>query len=274
MSKYILLCITLFYALSTPCLGGTWKDDFNDGDFEGWTQVSPQQRKADWRVIDGELAGTSMALLKDLDKFPLLALNGNINWQSYSVSGRVKWPRSKEKAGIVISIRNSQAVVPHLFFLVIRFDAPSYNIIGWKTIALGRGLQAGNLLGLPLEADVWHEFKLTMRGTHYEIFFNDKLLDSVDIKMKEPVLIENPLSKRRTWVLDYTLNSRRYSPNVRYSSSFEDDPNAKHDDFAAWAKESISFHPGPVGLWLTLIDARFDDVIIAGPDVPEDWQPD
>lgn len=91
------LCILL---IALPAWAGTWRDDFEDGNLNGWVPVGD----AKWEVVDGRCK-VSIAAGDDL--FALLMI-GELGWSDYSVEMEFQPNQPTTWIGLSVRVRDPQ----------------------------------------------------------------------------------------------------------------------------------------------------------------------
>ncbi|MFC1714458.1 family 16 glycoside hydrolase [Candidatus Poribacteria bacterium] len=171
----IVLCMLL---ITSPVLAGTFIDDFEDGNLDGWEESYPWAARTTWSVENGELVGIS---IHDIGADTHLYLSDSSDWQDYDVSARVKVTESFTKnicgAGLLV---RQMGRVNYLNFKILMHD----QLIG-PDVPKARYLwQDNNDWGvlhkepLDLQFDVWYDLLLEVSGSHFVFYVDgEKLLD-------------------------------------------------------------------------------------------------
>lgn len=190
----------LIVLMATPCINaGTFRDDFEDGDLEGWRQLAPPGPIL-WKIVDGELEASKLG-----NKSTAL-ITGEATWADYTIEYDVKLLEYHGKGDIHILAR-VQELQQLLIFNIGDFCAPA----GICVQGIPDAVSAQEKFE-QLELNEWHHLKLEVKGREFVLWVNgDKVL-----------LYEDKTTKT-----------------------------------------------GAVGFGLTNYTARFDNVEISGPDVPD-----
>ena len=70
----------LIVLMATPCINaGTFRDDFEDGDLEGWKQLAPPGPIL-WKIVDGELE------VSKLGNTSTGLITGEATWADYRLN--------------------------------------------------------------------------------------------------------------------------------------------------------------------------------------------
>lgn len=115
--------VSLVFLMAMSALAGTLRDDFSDGDIEGW-EVIPLASQADWSVKDGKLIGIRNDLTSDL-------VIGELDWSNYSIEAKIKLiqrlsPPNSAGAGFVVYQRdwgNTYTFFLYFMVLLVRYRA-------------------------------------------------------------------------------------------------------------------------------------------------------
>ena len=189
---------------------GTWWEDFNDGNFDGWETLTIAQGPGpagDWAVVDGELVaernGTSIQIVV-----------GEFDWKNYSIEAKIKLirrlsPPQIPLAGIAIRKRGGAY---YMFFLTFDWNGKGGLVGG---IAKAPPIEKG-FLQFRVQTNVWYKLKVEAQNNTFRAFLDDELAFEFD---------------------DHTHGT------------------------------------GKVGLTIRFMEAHFDDIVITGPDVPDNGKP-
>lgn len=111
--------IVLLFLLSFSVSAGTFIETFDDkdlGDWQNLTMTNLDAAQATWEVLDGELQGTSQALVS------LLTI-GNKTWQDYTVEFDIKPMKKHGPGSIAIAARKKKTWIITCMIGDIRFPA-------------------------------------------------------------------------------------------------------------------------------------------------------
>ena len=97
--KFTMSFLTLFL-LVTSAWAGTLRDNFDDGDFDGWKRWLFGDQSAQWSVKDGELVCTSQNVCT-LASFLTI---GDDSWRNYSVKTDFKIKKTFAACGGAIPV--------------------------------------------------------------------------------------------------------------------------------------------------------------------------
>ena len=185
----------------SPSWAGTFIDDFEDGDLEGWLQLPEVQMT--WRVIDGELECSWRR------PESLWLVTGEPSWTDCTIEYDVRLLQDHGPGDVDLLARVDPKKFSEGYIFVIgdwagASEAFVQRLPNWD-------IKARNPFN-PLKLDKWHHLKLEAEGENFTFWINGEI-------------------------------ALEYQDNV--------------------------IHKGMVGLGLANYTARFDNVIITGPDVPD-----
>ncbi|MBM3238290.1 hypothetical protein FJZ31_18520 [Candidatus Poribacteria bacterium] len=152
---------------STSAWAGTLKDNFDDGNMDGW-DLSGAPRDT-WEVKDGELVVTPRS-------WPVWFLLGKTTWKDYTVRVRAKIVKY-QSTGYIESAE-----------ILARATSPLYwYAFGFGSVGLGTKDNfccpvQGDLLVSVLynifewELDKWYDLKLVAEGDQFKFYMNDELV--------------------------------------------------------------------------------------------------
>lgn len=205
LGLFIIIIIIIILVAVPWAEAGTFRDDFEDGDLEGWRQEDPQAlRPTLWKVVDGELECTWE------NGISTLLLTGDETWKDYTIEFDVNLLEDFGPGDVDIISRYKSLL--HLIWTQVGdyYGSDEVLIIRFFDQPLAVRKPFG-----PLELDIWHHFKLEAIGNRFEFWVNgEKIIE-----------YEEALGQK--------------------------------------------FRGGAVGLGLANYAARFDNVEITGPDVPD-----
>ena len=173
--KYIvivasLLMIALMFSLTTQA--GTFKDDFNDGNFDGWNIIELGVcGGSEWKVENGMLTAKSNPQGQGLCGASLLF--GENEWQNYSIECDAKMVKIlSDKAGIGLNLRISVN--------------DGNGIWAWASLVTAaiqsmRFFDVSKLVEEPFDLQVnqWYRLKLVVSKDSIEFYIDGKLMASL-----------------------------------------------------------------------------------------------
>lgn len=172
--------IFIFFLFPTFVWAGTWRDDFNDGDFQGWKETWMKQNQTIWKVESGVLIGENPS-----------------NWGAYLVIGDAGWQDYEVECDArIVAIENS---IPS-FAIAMRHNGQ--NGAATKTLVLGlvalanplgpSGIYATYLANndafprkikaMTVELNRWYHLKAKVQGDLYELEVDGEKLISIHDK--------------------------------------------------------------------------------------------
>jgi len=172
--------LIILFLLSTFALAGTFKDDFNDGDFQGWKETWMKQNQTIWKVESGVLIGDNPS------NWSAFLVIGDVGWQDYEVECDAR----------IIAIKNS---IPS-FGIGMRHNGR--NGAASQTVALAL-VASANFLGpagayavyladndvfprkikaMTVELNRWYHLKAKVQGDLYELEVDGEKLISIHDK--------------------------------------------------------------------------------------------
>jgi len=181
--NHTIVALTLFL-LAGSTWAGTFSDNFNDGNMDGWTLFRPPfgPPNSTWKIENGEL------VLEAVDT-PIVFLIGESTWKNYTVRVKAKMVKHQYDVdwaeGILLPIRFNPQLNLYLFGVgTTGSDVP---ISKDKRVFAGYG-QDGSAALLhnefePFEwqLDTWYDLRLTAEGDEFKLYVNNTLvLDYTD----------------------------------------------------------------------------------------------
>ena len=163
--------------MSLPAWAGAWKDNFEDGDFKGWTVGNYHGGDSVWKVESEKL----IAERKDLWASSVV-LDESIGWKDYDMEFEVMIEQAlnPQYTFVIIGVRvsnnstNTNSIGPAL----------AYNWgAGNRAIVYGRGVKGdkeGDLVlfgeqPYPVQIKQWYRLKLSAIGNHFRLYIDDVL---------------------------------------------------------------------------------------------------
>jgi len=165
--KHIMVGLTLFL-LVTSAWAGTFKDNFDDGNMNGWTEVGTG---GTWKIENGELV---IRIFGGTFGFGI----GESTWRDYTVGVRLKLvkhladPLWIEVASLALRF----AGFPLGYGVGLgTFGATPKQLQVWYISPQGQGY---NVKSVPFEwnLDTWYDLKAVVEGDQFKYYVNDKLI--------------------------------------------------------------------------------------------------
>jgi len=95
-----LFILGLGFILNSQCLAGTWRDDFDDGNYkEEWKIYNLNRAVENWRIKDGEAVGEIFQ-----PGFMSLLLTGEDKWTAQTVECRAKFVKESNDASAELGL--------------------------------------------------------------------------------------------------------------------------------------------------------------------------
>ena len=170
------VCIICMLAIAFPVFAGTWNDNFDDGDLDGWSVYNYSGGTSVWEVENGQVR---------IERSHIYAsaaiLDNSIGWKDYEISfdAMIDKTLNPDVSFVLISARvsensgNTNHVGPAL----------AYNWNGSRKIMYGLAKKGAQELNLsffdedpyPVELSKWYRIKLSAMGNKYQFFVDDVL---------------------------------------------------------------------------------------------------
>jgi hypothetical protein len=164
-----------------PAFAGTWMDDFEDGDFDGWEVYNPEPEEI-WRVEDGECSGQWANSPAGWWSGIELMLESAASWRDYSIVCKAKLV---EKLGGDPSFCIAFRVLPtwegdsqNDYQAHVRPDAKKATFYEVERNKLRKISEVP--LPFDISKDTWYELKVIAEGEHFEFYISDELIGSFD----------------------------------------------------------------------------------------------
>ncbi|MBM3240321.1 DUF1080 domain-containing protein [Candidatus Poribacteria bacterium] len=204
---WILATLMLIGVLSfSPNWAGTFIDDFEDGDLDGWQQIWPVGA-ALWKVVNGELECSRQG------RVSAEIATGKVSWTDYTIEVDAKLLQDHGAGDVDLNPRITKRSADGTG------DGYGFMVGDWTGVSEVTVTRLPDFADVkarepfePLELDRWHHLKLEAKGSKFTFWINNEK------------------------VIEY-----------------QDDMYPK----------------GMVSIGLANYTARFDNVIITGPDVPD-----
>jgi len=197
--KYPMVGLMLFLTTASVW-AGTFRDDFEDGNLDGWRQDFPfAQEPTLWKIVDGKLECTRFSNISTV------LITGDATWKDYTIEYDVTLLEDHGPGDVDVVLRWRGAAGYLAIYIGDFGGLPAIYVERNLNIIMQKPFD-------PLELNKWHHLKVEAKGKNFTFWVNDeKVLEHQDNTIKE----------------------------------------------------------GAVGLGLANYTARFDNVEISGPDVPD-----
>lgn len=174
MKFAIVLCMLLF---TLPTVAGTFRDDFEDGNFEGWEQYNftPGMQCGEWSVVDGVLhyKGSAARTICHLTM-------GNDDWTDYTISCNARMLQNfGASARIMLAIHMAEAPsTDHIYYVLGPING--VNSVGIGTFVNGGGANENWAL-FDMEMGRWYELRAEVVDTKHRFLIDGELVVEHDI---------------------------------------------------------------------------------------------
>jgi hypothetical protein len=170
------ICLICILIIVSPVFAGTWKDDFEDGDLEGWSVYDYFGGTSVWEVKDGEIR------VERTNQYASAAiLDNSIDWKDYEISfdAMIDETFNVDASFVLLSVRvsDNSANTNHVG------PALAYNWDGKQKIVYGQAKKGQQEIDLnffdenplPVELSRWYRLKLSVEGNKYQFYVDDVL---------------------------------------------------------------------------------------------------
>jgi len=168
MKQNLVMVLALMVTMLPATLwAGTLKDDFNDGNLNGW-DLSGAPRDT-WEVKNGELVVTPKGL-------PVGFSIGETTWNNYTVSVRAKIVNCQFTGaieGVSIGVRSLSFPLYGYVFGFGTIDKKyiyCFRVDGSTTVFIAESKP------FEWELDKWYDLKLIVEGDQFKFYVNDELV--------------------------------------------------------------------------------------------------
>ncbi|MCZ6677499.1 MAG: DUF1080 domain-containing protein, partial [Candidatus Poribacteria bacterium] len=168
--KYAMVGLMLFLTTASVW-AGTFRDDFEDGDLDGWRQdFPPAEKPILWKVVDGELECTRQ------DSDSTVLITGDVTWTDYTIEFDVKLLEDFGPGDVDVIARHTNW---RNHTMVFGFGDALGNPAAFMQRVELRGVSRQIKKQYnPLKLDRWHHFKLEAKGKNFTFWVNgEKVLD-------------------------------------------------------------------------------------------------
>ena len=203
--KITTVALFVFFVFTLSALAGTWRDDFEDGNFDGWKQEFPLAQNPGpsiWEIVDGELE------CKRGDWNSTILITGKPEWTDYTIEYDVKLLEDLGLGDVDFIARYKSPLGTHMIYICF---GDAFGIPAAFAQRFPGDVRTTKPFD-PLDLKKWYHLKLEVKDKDFNLWLNGKIV----LKHKDDVLKN-----------------------------------------------------GAVGIGLANYIARFDNVQISGPDVPD-----
>ena len=155
---------------------GTYVDNFDDGDFDGWEFMECVEAGAEWKVENGIL------ICKRTSGWPTILMMGENEWRNYSIEFDVK---------ILQALSNFRCVGPDMRiqnvsipFSKISHDSVYCGLGGWGKweafleVYINNANVKNSKKAFNSEYDRWYRFKAAANEDNFEFYIDGELITS------------------------------------------------------------------------------------------------
>ena len=164
--KYMMVGLTLFL-LVTSSWAGTFMDDFEDGNMDGWTPISFGVGGT-WKIENGEL------ILQSESPGDFVVYTGKDTWKDYTIKVNLKV--SKDSVGLTsFRITGNGAYSAGLVTRGTSRQLVSYHY------SFVKGASHYEAVPFDWEPDTWYVLKAAIQGDHFKYYVdNDFVMEYTD----------------------------------------------------------------------------------------------
>ncbi|MBI1924575.1 DUF1080 domain-containing protein [Candidatus Poribacteria bacterium] len=175
--KYTVTMLALFLSV-TSAWTGTLRDNFDDGDFEGWRQSKWGDQTAQWSVKKGEM----VCMSQNVCGIGSLLRIGDNTWKDYEFVCQFKIEQTFplggcntfRDPGACIAVHYDDDARQSIDGGVATVGGPVWNTFFFEKAVQENftALQVGNFV---TEGGKWHALRIVASGNNYQMFINNKL---------------------------------------------------------------------------------------------------
>ena len=161
-----LVILGLVFLFNAKCLAGTWRDDFDDGNYkEDWKIYNLNRAAENWSIKSGEAVGEIFQ-----PGFMSLLLTGNDTWKAQTVECRAKFVKEAEDAPteLCLSLYDGGDDDNRYLFVI---DL-TLGIVSISKVAKGQWASVNFIF--PLEIDTWYTLKATVGEQELKFQVNEE----------------------------------------------------------------------------------------------------
>ena len=164
----------LILLVSLSCRAGTFRDDFEDGDLDGWKQIWPDGAMI-WKIVDGELECVRMS------QWSAGIVTGEASWTDYTIDADVKLIRDHGAGDFDLLARANTNDNGYAFLVGDWVGEPSVYVQRMPDLDMKETKPFD-----ALKLDTWHHVKLEVEGSNFTFWINDdKVVEYQDDTYKE-----------------------------------------------------------------------------------------
>jgi len=171
---------TTLFLLLTSAWAGTLRDNFDDGNFEGWRLHKFADQTAQWSVEKGELICISKNFCAGLPESELITDEETWIWKNYVFECQFKigqtFPTGCRPSIIGIGVYSLDAGGDNGFFSYVAKTGSGWNSFPAFIVHQGSQINKGNVGTIPIEEGKWYTARAIVGENRYQMFFDGVLI--------------------------------------------------------------------------------------------------
>jgi hypothetical protein len=179
IKQFMIVSSLIFFVSVQPTLAGTWRDDFEDGDLNGW-KVIYNRDTTEWDVEDGKLSARFKVRGEVADGSSISMEPAE--WRDYTLEASVELVQklgghTEMGFGVRTDPSNGRCYTFVLHFVDNNLEINRHT--SWF------GYQKLKIEPYAISEDTWYRLKCSILGDHLSFYIDDELCAEVDAE--EPV---------------------------------------------------------------------------------------
>ncbi len=176
---YLNCCLLVLCLLAGFSYAGTWIENFDDGNTDGWRLVLGSEKHAEATVVNSELVFRQFNIGSTGG---WLVLEASRNWSNYTLEMRFKFTEDvgpNDPKGAIITYNDTFDGIPE--------GGPNCPFLFLRPDGLVRGMLAINgawffpvTTQFPFSSGVWYQLRILVQGSHYELFIDGQHILTYD----------------------------------------------------------------------------------------------
>lgn len=176
-----LIGVSLLLSVANFVYAGTWIEDFDRGNYNGWTLLrGTENHRAEISVVSGELVFKHFNIPSGGTE-DWIVLEASKDWSDYTIELRLKYTElgPSDPKGILLTYNDTLEGVPEGGpNCPFGFVQPNGTVMGLNAIKGVFGILAnGTYNATP---NKWYNVKILNQRTHYEIYIDDQKILAYD----------------------------------------------------------------------------------------------
>ena len=162
--------------IAIPAFAGTWIDNFDDGNLDGWIKSDPWNAGASWNINNGKLIAIS-EMAEGWDAH--LYLEISTLWKDYEVSVRSKIVKcfSKTLCGTGLLVRRPSSR-QYVQFAVLSDYVEVGPCLQLYEMNNNGCEEEEPIKPFNVELEIWYDMKITVKGDEFKCYLNNSLVMS------------------------------------------------------------------------------------------------